>query len=131
MSGMYRGYVQPRSPVKHGLSVLSNIIGLISYRQCLARIWDPGMYLYCEWFPRWLLGIRRITHDGVFHDVCYRECIYHGIGMILIITGLILNYLVILLRNRRKTINQMGQIFLLICIGVFLTPKISDNSCEK
>jgi glycosyltransferase involved in cell wall biosynthesis len=92
-----------QNPVKHGLSVLSNIIGLISYRRPLPAFGIPGCILIVSGFLAELWVLAELRTTGVFHDVlAIGSAFVMVLGMILIITGLILNYLVIFVNKQNK-----------------------------
>ena len=91
------------NPMKHGLTVLAGIINLISYRRPLIAFGVPGFFMI-------VAGL--LTEIWVFADL-YASNTFHYIlaigsafililGMLLVIAGLILNALVIMLKEDKK-----------------------------
>ncbi|MGA2162770.1 MAG: glycosyltransferase family 2 protein [Methanoregula sp.] len=91
------------NPVKHGLSVLSKIIGLISYRRPLPAFGIPGCILIVGGFLSELWVFNELQTVGVFHNVlAIGSAFILVLGMLLVIAGLILNYLVIFVKGLNK-----------------------------
>jgi glycosyltransferase involved in cell wall biosynthesis len=92
-------------PVKHGVLVLYKIIGLISYRRPLPAFGIPGVALIITGMiaELWVFEELRIAH--VFHDIlAIGSAFIMILGMLLLITGLILNYLVIFVKEQSVNI---------------------------
>jgi glycosyltransferase involved in cell wall biosynthesis len=88
-------------PVKHGVSILYNIIGLISYRRPLPIFGISGFILVAGGLitELWVFAELRETH--VFHDVLAVGSAFILIfGMLLIFVGIILNYLVVFVKDQ-------------------------------
>lgn len=83
------------NPVKHGLSVLSKIIGLISYRKPLLAFGIPGFLMTMSGLIAELWVFARLYGDGVFHWVlAIGSAFVIVLGLLLLIAGIILNSLV-------------------------------------
>jgi glycosyltransferase involved in cell wall biosynthesis len=97
------GDTSTENPFKHGIFVLSYIIGLISYRRPLLAFGIPGCILIVCGFLAELWVFAELRTTGVFHDVLSMGSAFILIfGMLLVITGLILNYLVIFVNEQKK-----------------------------
>lgn len=82
-------------PVRHGFSVLSKIVGLISYRRPLLVFGIPGFLMTLSGLIAELWVFARLYGDGVFHWVlAIGSAFVVVLGLLLVIAGLILNTLV-------------------------------------
>ncbi|WP_321507977.1 glycosyltransferase family 2 protein [uncultured Methanoregula sp.] len=82
-------------PVRHGMSVLSKIIGLITYRKPLLAFGIPGLALILGGMIAELWVFAELRVNSVFHDVlAIGSAFILVLGMLLLIAGIILNSLV-------------------------------------
>jgi len=90
-----------QNPVKHGVMVLYNIIGLISYRRPLPAFGIPGFVLFIIGliFGSWAIAEYYATAQFPFvlAIICGVSVM---MGLLLIIAALILNYLVIFVADQ-------------------------------
>jgi glycosyltransferase involved in cell wall biosynthesis len=90
------------NPVKHGVMVLYDIIGMISYRRPLPTFGIPGFILLLIGF---ILGTWAFTNfftTSQFLFIVSMVCaLFVIIGLLLMIGALILNYLVIFVKNKK------------------------------
>lgn len=83
------------NPVKHGVSVLSKIIGLITYRRPLLAFGIPGFLMTMSGLITELWVFARLYGDGTFHWVlAIGSAFVIVLGLLLLIAGIILNSLV-------------------------------------
>jgi glycosyltransferase involved in cell wall biosynthesis len=89
-----------QNPIKHGILVLYKIIGMISYRRPLPTFGIPGLVLIIIGF---LLGSWVVTEyytTSKFHSVLtLGSALFMILGMLLLSIGLILNFLVIYIKD--------------------------------
>jgi glycosyltransferase involved in cell wall biosynthesis len=94
-----------QNPIKHGILVLYNIIGMISYRRPLPAFGIPGFMLF---FIGLIFGSWAITEYYTTTHFPFVLAMICGIsvmmGLLLIIAALILNYLVIFVARYRENI---------------------------
>jgi len=82
-------------PVRHGVSVLSKIIGLITYRRPLLAFGIPGMTLIVGGMLAELWALAELYSRGEFHYIlALGSAFVVVLGMLLLIAGIILNSLV-------------------------------------
>ena len=91
----------PQNPVRHGVVVLYNIIGMISYRRPLPAFGIPGLILFIigfaassSAFAEYYLTTRFPFTLSMMGGICLI------LGILLIITGLILNAIVVMLPKK-------------------------------
>jgi glycosyltransferase involved in cell wall biosynthesis len=93
-----------QNPLKHGILVLYNIVGMISYRRPLPIFGIPGIVLVIIGF---LFGSWAITDYYATATFPFVLSMIGGVfvmmGLLLIIAALILNYLVIFVENQKTT----------------------------
>jgi glycosyltransferase involved in cell wall biosynthesis len=89
-----------KHPLTHGMGVLSRLINMISYRRPLLAFGIPGVALIVGGMATEIWVFSELSTGGVFHDVL---AIGSGfvlvLGMLLLIAGLILNTLVIIVKE--------------------------------
>jgi hypothetical protein len=93
-----------QNPIKHGVLVLYNIIGMISYRRPLAAFGIPGFVLLMIGliFGSW--AITEYYTTASFPFVLSMVCgVFMMMGLLFIVAGLILNYLVVFVAHQNKT----------------------------
>jgi len=84
-----------QNPVSHGLSVLTNIISLISYRRPLLSFGVPGLLIVLAGFVIGGYVFSRFVNYGVFHYILFMIVAFlFVLGLLLITTGIILNSLI-------------------------------------
>lgn len=92
-----------QNPVKHGVSVLSNIIGLISYRRPLPAFGISGLIMFLLGIAWGFFAIYNYEKNGFVSIPLTIICVmflFFGLG--LGITGLILNTLIIIVKNEKR-----------------------------
>ena len=93
-----------QNPVKHGLLVLYNIIGMISYQRPLPIFGIPGFILLMIGF---LFGSRAVTEYYTTSTFPLVLSMVGGVfvmtGLLLMIAALILNYLVFFVKEQKTT----------------------------
>jgi glycosyltransferase involved in cell wall biosynthesis len=91
-----------QNPIKHGILVLYNIIGMISYRRPLPTFGIPGFALVIIGFVFLSWAITEYYATANFPFVLVMICgISVMTGLLLIIAALILNYLVIFVTKQK------------------------------
>ncbi len=89
-----------KHPVTHGLGVLSSLINLISYRRPLLAFGIPGVVLIVGGFIAELWVFAELRTGRGFHDVlAIMSAFILVLGMLLLIAGLILNTLVVIMKE--------------------------------
>jgi hypothetical protein len=91
------------NPVSHGIEVLGRIIALISYRRPLPAFGIPGLILFVIGVAGSILAFfdYRITEHFPL-SLSVMSAIFLFLGLALGITGLILNALIVIVRENRK-----------------------------
>jgi glycosyltransferase involved in cell wall biosynthesis len=90
-------------PLKHGIAVLSNIIGLISYRRPLPAFGIPGFLLIVSGLGTGFWAFAEYYTTSKFPFVLSMgSALLLILGLLLVIAGLILNTLVIILKQPNK-----------------------------
>jgi glycosyltransferase involved in cell wall biosynthesis len=93
-----------QNPIKHGFLVIYNIIGMISYRRPLPTFGIPGFVLAIIGF---LFGFWAITEYYTTATFPFVLSMVAGVfvlmGLLLIIAALILNYLVVFVKDEKAT----------------------------
>ena len=90
-------------PLKHGISVLSNIIGLISYRRPLPAFGIPGFLLVLGGLGTGFWAFAEYYTTSKFPFVLSMgSALLLILGLLLISVGLILNYLVVLVKEQKR-----------------------------
>jgi len=90
------------NPVKHGVMVLYDIIGMISYRRPLPTFGIPGFILLMIGFILGTWAIAQYFTTSQFLFIVAMVCaIFVIIGLLLMIGALILNYLVMFVKNKK------------------------------
>jgi glycosyltransferase involved in cell wall biosynthesis len=91
------------NPMTHGLTVLAGIINLISYRRPLIAFGMPGFFMIVAGFLAELWVFAELYATGAFHYIiAIASAFILILGMLLMIAGLILNALVLILREDKK-----------------------------
>ncbi|WFN37394.1 glycosyltransferase family 2 protein [Methanomicrobium antiquum] len=94
------------NPVKHGLSVLSKIVGFISFKKPLYFFGLPGGFLCLLGFLAGLYTVGEYHTAGTFHYVVFLLAILIMVfGMLLFTSGLILNSIVRLMNSNNHSID--------------------------
>jgi glycosyltransferase involved in cell wall biosynthesis len=89
-----------KNPVTHGIGVLSRLVNLISYRRPLLAFGIPGCALVVGGLITEFWVFAELRTAGVFHDVlAVGSAFVLVLGMLLVIAGLILNTLVIIVKE--------------------------------
>jgi len=93
-----------QNPIKHGLLVLYNIIGLISYRRPLPAFGIPGFVFVIIgfFFGSWAITEYYATTTFPF-VLSMISGVFVMMGLLLIIAALILNYLVLFVTEQKTT----------------------------
>lgn len=90
-----------QNPFSHGLSVLTNIISLISYRRPLLSFEIPGIIILGAGFAVGIYVFDQFVNYGVFHYVLSMfVAFFMVLGLLLMTTGLILNSLIKIMKSR-------------------------------
>jgi len=88
-----------KNPVSHGFDVLTKILGLIGYKRPLLLFGLPGLVLTISGIMSEIYIFSKYYQTGQFHYIIFTLGISTLIlGLLLIMTGLILNSLVIITR---------------------------------
>jgi len=88
-----------KNPVSHGFDVLTKILGLIGYKRPLLLFGLPGLVLTISGIISEIYTFSEYYQAGQFHYIIFTLGISTLIlGLLLIVTGLILNSLVIIMR---------------------------------
>jgi len=91
-----------QNPLTHGILVLYNIIGMISYRRPLAAFGIPGFFLLITGF---IFGSWAITEYYTTATFPFVLSMISGVfvmtGLLLMIAALILNYLVVFVKEQK------------------------------
>jgi len=91
------------NPVAHGLSVLAGIINLISYRRPLIAFGVPGFVMIVAGLILEIWVFAEMYATNTFHYIlAIGSAFILILGMLLIIAGLILNALVLILKEEKK-----------------------------
>ncbi len=91
-----------QNPVKHGISVIYNLIGLISYRRPLPAFGIPGFILVAIGFISGSAAFSEYYTTTKFPFVLSMvSAVFLIMGLLLLIGALILNYLVIFVKDQR------------------------------
>jgi glycosyltransferase involved in cell wall biosynthesis len=91
-----------KHPITHGVGVLTQLINMISYRRPLLAFGIPGIVLTVGGLAIEIWVFEEVHTAGVFHDVlAIGSAFVLVLGMLLVVAGLILNTLVIILREKR------------------------------
>jgi glycosyltransferase involved in cell wall biosynthesis len=92
-----------KNAVTHGFGVLARIINLISYRRPLLAFGIPGFLMITGGLITELWVFAELYGAGIFHYVlAIGSAFILILGMLLVIAGLILNALVMILKEERK-----------------------------
>jgi glycosyltransferase involved in cell wall biosynthesis len=92
-----------QNPLKHGVMVLYNIIGLISYRRPLPAFGIPGVILVMIGFIFVSWAIKEYYSTATFPFVLSMASgIFVMMGLLLIIAAVILNFLVLFVTEQKK-----------------------------
>lgn len=89
-----------QNPVAHGILVLYNLIGMISYRRPLLAFGVPGFMLVIIGFILGSLAITENYATSTFPFV-FSSSIFVMMGLLLMIAALILNYLVLFVADQK------------------------------
>jgi glycosyltransferase involved in cell wall biosynthesis len=91
----------PQNPVKHGVMVLYNIIQMISYRRPLPTFGIPGLIIFIIGFSASSSAFAEYYLTSKFpFNLSMIGGIFVIVGILLMITGLILNAIVVLLPKK-------------------------------
>jgi glycosyltransferase involved in cell wall biosynthesis len=92
-----------KNPVRHGMGVLSQLINMISYRRPLLAFGIPGFVMIVGGMAAEIWVFQEIHTAGIFHDVlAIGSAFVLVLGMLLAIAGLILNTLMIIVREHTR-----------------------------
>jgi glycosyltransferase involved in cell wall biosynthesis len=90
-----------RNPIAHGLSVFSHLVGLIGYRRPLLSFGIPGIVMTIAGLWMALYTYSLFVNWGSFpYAFALVSAVIFTLGFVLILTGLILNSLVLIMRSR-------------------------------
>lgn len=87
-----------QNPMTHGILVLYNLIGMISYRRPLLAFGAPGFMLVLVGF---IFGALALLNPSSTFPFVFSSSIFVMIGFLLMITALILNYLVLFVEDQK------------------------------
>jgi len=91
-----------KNPVSHGFDVLTKIVGYIGYKRPLLLFGIPGAILTCIGIGSGLYTFSALYETGQFHYIVFTGGISALMsGLLLVTSGLILNSLVIIMKNDR------------------------------
>jgi glycosyltransferase involved in cell wall biosynthesis len=91
------------NPLSHGFSVLGRIISLISYRRPLIAFGIPGFFMIVVGLLSEIWVFTVLYATGTFHYLlALGSAVILILGLLLVIAGLILNALVLILKEERK-----------------------------
>ena len=92
------------NPVKHGVSVLYNIIGLISYRRPLPAFGIPGFMFLLLGLTFGFLAFSEYYSTSKFPFILSMgSAMFMNLGLLLISVGLILNFLVVFVKQQKTS----------------------------
>ena len=84
-----------QNPLYHGISVISNLISLISYRKPLVTFGLPGLIMVIVGFLYGGWVFHRLVYEGIFHYYLLMVVAFTMVvGILLMTTALILNSLI-------------------------------------
>lgn len=94
------GNTSSMNPVTHGFSVLGNIIALISYRRPLLAFGIPGFVMIVAGLFTELWVFAELYATNTFHYIlALGSAVVLILGMLLVIVGLILNALIVIVKE--------------------------------
>jgi glycosyltransferase involved in cell wall biosynthesis len=90
-----------KNPVRHGMGVLAQLVGLISYRRPLLAFGIPGgVFIIAGLIAElWVFAELYTYHQGFHYVLAIGSAFVIVLGMLLVMTGLILNTLVVIIRK--------------------------------
>jgi len=92
-----------KNPISHGLGVLAKLIGVIGYRRPLLSFGIPGLVFFVAGFLIEIYTFSQYVRAGAFHYILFTGGIaFLTLGLLLMMCGLILNSLVIIMREHRS-----------------------------
>ena len=95
-----------KHPVTHGVGVLTRLVNLIGYRRPLLAFGIPGFLLIIGGMIAEIWVLKELVENDVFHYVLAIGSAFVLItGMLLVIAGLILNTLVMMMKETRRVKN--------------------------
>lgn len=91
-----------KNPISHGLGVLAKLIGVIGYRRPLLSFGIPGLVFFVAGFLVEIYTFSQYVRAGAFHYILFTGGIaFLTLGLLLMMCGLILNSLVIIMKEHR------------------------------
>jgi len=93
-----------KNPVTHGFGVLSRLVTLISYRRPLIAFGIPGMILIIAGLVAelWVFAELYINGNGFHYVLAIGSVFVIVLGLLIVITDLILNTLVVIIRDDKR-----------------------------
>ncbi len=89
------------NPVSHGIGVLVKVIGLVSYKRPLLVFGIPGVIITAAGIGLEIYTISDFFRSGQFHYIVFPLGMTALIlGLLLVASGLILNFLMLMVRHR-------------------------------
>jgi glycosyltransferase involved in cell wall biosynthesis len=89
-----------KNPVIHGFEVLAKLIGMIGYRRPLLSFGVPGLFFFIVGFLAEIYTFSQYVRAGSFHYILFTAGIaFLTLGLLLMMCGLILNSLVIIMKE--------------------------------
>jgi len=89
-----------KNPVTHGMGVLARLVTMISYRRPLIAFGIPGFVMIVGGMAAEIWVFEELNTGGIFHDVfAIGSAFVLVLGMLLLIAGLILNTLVVIMKE--------------------------------
>jgi hypothetical protein len=89
------------NPLSHGFGVLATIVGLIGYRRPMLSFGVPGFFVTLFGIGAGMYTFSEFYRSGQFHYIVFTGGFVALIlGLLLMISGLILNSLAIIMRDK-------------------------------
>ncbi|MCP1716115.1 hypothetical protein J2T58_001990 [Methanocalculus alkaliphilus] len=96
-----------KNALSHGLGVLAKLIGVIGYRRPLLSFGIPGLVFFVAGFVLEIYTFSQYVRAGAFHFILFTGGIsFLTFGLLLMMCGLILNSLVIIMKEHRDDTNR-------------------------
>ncbi len=91
-----------KNPISHGFGVLAKLVGVIGYRRPLLSFGVPGAIFFIIGFILELFTFSQYVRTGAFHYILFTGGIaFLTLGLLALMCGLILNSLVIIMKEHR------------------------------
>jgi glycosyltransferase involved in cell wall biosynthesis len=92
-----------KNPVTHGMGVLTQLVNIIGYRRPLLAFGIPGITFILGGMLGEVWVFEELRNAGIFHDVLAIGCAFIlTLGLLLMISGLILNTLLLIIKENKQ-----------------------------